>query len=217
MCSSHNKLYNDMSYPEAIKLQEELAKKVITKDSVSEIKNVCAVDVSYKDDVAFSSAVVINKKTMEVVEYINTQTAVKYPYVPGLLMLREAEPVMSALKLLKNDFELLLVDGHGQLHPRRCGLACYLGIILNKPTIGVAKSLLCGTIKENFVELDGKKLGAVIGNKQKKIFVSVGHKICLKSATKIVTKLIKENEWLPEPLRVADMNSKHESKSYISL
>jgi len=217
MCSSHNKLYNDMSYSEAIKLQEELAKKVITKDSVSEIKNICAVDVSYKDDVAFSSAVIINKKTMAVVEYINTQTAVKYPYVPGLLMLREAKPALSALKLLKNAFELLLVDGHGQLHPRRCGLACYLGITLNKPTIGVAKSLLCGTIKENFVELDGKKLGAVIENKQKKIFVSVGHKICLKSAAKIVTKLIKENEWLPEPLRVADMNSKRESKSYISL
>ncbi|MGQ0638065.1 MAG: endonuclease V [Nitrososphaerota archaeon] len=216
MRSSHNKLYNGASYSEAIKLQEELAKKVITKDSISEIKNVCAVDVSYKDDMAFCSAVVINKKTVEVVECINTQTAVKYSYIPGLLMLREAEPVMSGLKLLKNDFDLLLVDGHGQLHPRRCGLACYLGITLNKPTIGVAKSLLCGTIKGNFVELDGKKLGAVIENKQKKIFVSVGHKISLKSAAKIVTELIKENEWLPEPLRVADMNSKRESKSYIS-
>ena len=205
---SRNKLYNTASYSGAVKLQEELAKKVITKDSISKIKNVCAVDTSYKYDVAFSSAVVINKKTMEIVECINTQTAVTHPYIPGLLVLREAKPVMSALKLLKSNFELLFVDGHGQLHPRRCGLACYLGITLNKPTIGVAKSLLCGNIRGNFVELDGKKLGAVIENKQKKIFVSVGHKISLKSATKLATELIKENEWLPEPLRVADMNSK---------
>ena len=205
---SRNKLYNDESYSEAIKLQEELVKKVITKDSISEIKNVCAVDVCYKYDIAFSSAVIINKKTMKVVECVNSQTTVRHPYIPGLLMLREAEPVLSALKLLKSDFELLLVDGHGQLHPRRCGMACYLGITLNKPTIGVAKSLLCGKIRGNFVELDDKKLGAVIKNKHKKIFVSVGHKISLKSATKLVTELIKENEWLPEPLRVADKNSK---------
>ena len=158
LVSSHNKLYNDAPYSEAIKLQEDLAKKVVTKDSISEIKNVCAIDVSYKDEIAFCSAVIINKKTMEIVESINTQASVTHPYIPGLLMLREAKPALAGLKLLKNDFELLVVDGHGQLHPRRCGLACYLGITLNKPTIGVAKALLCGTIKGNFVELYGKKL-----------------------------------------------------------
>ena len=172
------------------------------------IKNVCAADVSYKDNMAYISAVIINKKTLEQVECINTQTIVRHPYIPGLLMLREAKPVMSVIKLLKNDFELLLIDGHGQLHTRRCGLACYLGITLNKPTIGVAKSLLCGKIRGNFVELDGKKLGVVIENRHKKIFVSVGHKISLKSAAKIVSELIKENQWLPEPLRIADINSK---------
>ena len=117
----------------------------------------------------------------------------------------------STVKKLKTDFQLLLVDGHRQLHPRRCGLACYLGITLDMPTIGVAKSLLCGSIKGSVVKLDGMIVGAVIQKKEKKkIFVSIGHKISLKSAVKIVDEMILDDQWLPEPLRIADVNSKNQ-------
>lgn len=132
---------------------------------------------------------------------------VKQPYVPGLFFLGEAAPAISVVKSLQNKFDLLLVDGHGQLHPRRCGLACYIGLTLDKPTIGVAKALLCGKIKNDRVLVDNKVLGMIIENK-KPLFVSVGHKISLNTATKIVSELIKPKRWLPEPLRIADLYSK---------
>jgi deoxyribonuclease V len=206
-----------MKYSDLIKQQEDLAKKVITKNSFKTIKTVCGVDVSYKNNVAYASAVLFDTKRFEQIELANTKTTIKQPYIPSFLFLREAAPILTTLKLLKNDFDLLLADGHGQLHPRKCGLACYLGLTLNKPTIGVAKSLLCGKIVDNFVVLNGKVLGAVIENKMnKKIYVSVGHKISLNTAKKLVKGLIKENEWLPEPLRLADQYSKKQKTQSVN-
>ncbi len=196
-------------YTEAVKLQEELAPKVITKDTIKKIQNVCAVDVSYKDKTANAAAVIVDVKSLQVLEYQVSESHVKAPYVPGLMMLRESGPVLSVLKLLKNKFDVLLVDGNGQLHPRRCGLACYLGINLDMPAIGVAKSLLCGKVSGNSVEIDGKILAKIIEKRKgKRIFVSIGHKISLRSAAKLVSSLIKDGEWLPEPLRLADRYSK---------
>jgi deoxyribonuclease V len=199
-------------YLSTVELQKDIAKRVIAKDSFdTEIKCVCGVDVSYKRNIAYCSAAVIKKHTLGLIESVNTKDITKHPYIPGLLMLRESEPIMNTLKLLKGDFELLLIDGHGQLHPRRGGLACYIGLMINKPTIGVAKSLLCGSLREDqFVELDRDILGFRIRNKEaKQIYVSVGHKISLDSAIKIVQQLIKIAEWMPEPLRIADINSKN--------
>jgi deoxyribonuclease V len=115
-------------------------------------------------------------------------------------MLREAEPIFYTLKSLKNSYDLLLVDGHGLLHPRKCGLACFVGVTLNKPTIGVAKSLLCGTVRpDGFVELGGELLGYAVS---KKMYVSVGHRITLKTAIAFVKDVG------VEALRLADINSK---------
>ncbi|MFN3655393.1 MAG: endonuclease V [Candidatus Nitrosotenuis sp.] len=194
-----------------LKLQEKLASKVVTKDSFESIKTICAVDVSYKNKAAFASAVLVDKKTFQVVEYVNLTNIITSSYVPGLLYLREAPPALAALRSLKNNYELLMVDGHGQLHPRKCGLACYLGLALDKPTIGVAKNLLCGKIKNEFVLVDGEILGAVVRTK-KAVFVSVGHKISLKTAVNIVAEMIKPGQWLPEPLRLADLYSKTQRK-----
>ncbi len=198
-----------LHYTKAIKLQEKLAAQVITKDTNRKIQNVCAVDVSYKNNTATSAAVIMDAKTLTVLEHKVSKSQIRMPYVPGLLMLRESGPVLSVLKMLKTKFDVLLVDGNGQLHPRRCGLACYLGITLGMPTIGVAKSLLCGKKTSDSIELDGKILAKVIEKKRgKKIFVSVGHKISLKSAARLAESLITEGEWLPEPLRLADRYSK---------
>jgi len=206
-----------IDYIRAIELQLRLSQKVVTKDCTNKIRKVCGVDVSYNNETARASAVVMDAVTLDVLEHITLETKVKTPYIPGFLMLRESKPILSVLKSLKNNFDLLIVDGNGQLHPRKCGMASYLGIILNKPTIGVAKSLLCGNIKNNSIELNGKILGKVIENKKgKKIYVSVGNKISLRNAVEIIKSLIKEGQWQPEPIIIADKCSKREFHHKIS-
>ena len=197
-----------MTYADAIRLQKNIAKKVVSaKDGFGGISRICGVDIAYdgsNSSIAYCSAVIMDRNMQQVVESIDVQTIVKYPYVPGLLMLREAEPIFYTLKSLKSTYDLLLIDGHGLLHPRKCGLACYIGVTLDKPTIGVAKSRLCGTVRpDGFVELDGEILGYAIS---KKMYISVGHRITLKTAITLVKELG------IEPLRLADVNSRKNKK-----
>jgi len=201
-----------LTYNDAILLQRNTAKKVLAdKDDFGEISRICGVDVAYngndsssRSDTAYASAVIMDRNMRYIVESVDVQTLVKYPYIPGLLMLREAEPIFYALRMLKNTYDLLLIDGHGVLHPRRCGLACYIGVTLNKPTIGVAKSLLCGTVRsDGFIEFDSEILGYAMS---KKLYISIGHRMTLKTAI----ALIKENG--VEPLRLADINSRKNRK-----
>ena len=200
------------NYTKIIELQNEFSKKVITHDYLNNnnIRNVCGIDVSYKDLNAFCSAVIINKNTLEIIEIVNEKSTISYPYIPGLFMLREGEPLLKIVRLLKNLFDVLLIDGHGILHPRKCGLASYVGIMIDKPTIGVAKNLLCGSILESrYVEYNKTILGYTIKkNNRKDIYVSVGHKISLETSIDIVKKLTKKSEFIPEPLRIADIYSK---------
>jgi deoxyribonuclease V len=193
-----------LTYAEAIRLQKNIAKKVVAaKDDFGSINSICGVDIAYSDsnsNAAFCSAVIMDRNMQKLIESVDVQTIVKYPYVPGLLMLREAEPIFYTLKMLKNTYELMLIDGHGLLHPRKCGLACYIGVTLDKPTIGVAKSRLCGRVRpDGFVELDGEILGYAIS---KKLYISVGHRLTLKTAIALVKELG------IEPLRLADINSR---------
>jgi deoxyribonuclease V len=191
-----------LTYSDAIKLQKEIAKKVVAKDSFGRIKRVCGVDIAYSGGSAYCSAVVMDGQS--VIESVDTETAVTYPYVPGLLMLRETDPIFHALGMLKSSYDLLMVDGHGLLHPRKCGLACYIGVTLDRPTIGVAKSRLCGTVRpDGFVELGGEILGFAIS---RKLYVSVGHRISLKTAIAIVKEIG------TKPLRLADVNSKAQKR-----
>ncbi len=208
-------------YVNVIKFQEQLAKKIVMKDDFDrEIEYVCGVDVSYKKDIAYCAAVIVKKNTLEVVEVVKNKSIIKYPYIPGLFVLRESNPILHTLKLLKNPFQLLLIDGHGILHPRRCGLACYIGIVANNPTIGVAKSLLCGSLQsDSFVKYNDDVLGYAIqkeGNPNKMIYVSTGHKISLLTSIKLVMSLTKIGKLIPEPLRIADIASKdHDDKKHI--
>jgi deoxyribonuclease V len=197
-----------LTYADAVRLQKNIAKKVVaTKDDFDNISSICGVDIAYSSsnsNTAYCSAVIMDRNMQKLIESVDVQTIVKYPYVPGLLMLREAEPIFYTLKLLKNTYELLLIDGHGLLHPRKCGLACYIGVTLDKPTIGVAKSRLCGRVRpDGFVELDGEILGYAIS---KKLYISVGHRLTLKTAIVLVKELG------IEPLRLADINSKMNKK-----
>lgn len=195
----------------AIRQQKEIAKKVVARDDIHcDIRLVCGVDVSYRAGVAHCSAVVMDIADLNVVvEQVSTKSEIKHPYIPGLFMLREAGPILRTLKRLER-YDLVMVDGHGLLHPRRCGLACYIGVVTNKPAIGAAKSLLCGSVRDdNYVELGGEALGYVImAEGRKNLYVSVGHRVSLESAVAIVRRMTKKGEWLPEPLRLADTYSR---------
>jgi deoxyribonuclease V len=203
-------------YSDAIELQREIAKKVIAEDILhKEIEYICGIDVSYKMNAAYCSAAIIKKNTLELIESVDSKSVVRHPYISGLFILRESKPILTTLKSLKDHFDLLLIDGHGLLHPRKCGLASYIGVLIDKPTIGVAKSLLCGSIMEDqSIQYDGTVLGFTIKKEGKKqIYVSVGHKISLTTAIQIIKKITKKEEWIPEPLRIADLNSKKLVKS----
>lgn len=204
-----------ISNSETILLQKKLALKVITKNFLpKKIKLVCGVDVSYRNDFAYCSVVILDKNNMSIIESKNTKLKSTAKYIPGLFMLKESKPILHTIKKLEKSFDILLVDGNGLLHPRQCGLACFIGLNLDKPVIGVAKSLLCGKVKpDSKVEYKGKVLGYEIKQNKKKLYISVGHKISLNTAVKIIKELIVNDNWYPEPLRIADFNSKQISKS----
>ena len=204
---------NKTPYAEVIKLQKELAKKVITRDDFdSNVEFICGVDVSYRKKIAYCSAVIINKENFEIIEVVRSKSEIKNPYIPGLFILKESAPILQTLRLITRPFQLLLVDGHGVLHPRRCGLACYIGIVTNIPTIGVAKSLLCGDVQlDNFVTHKGEILGYALKfneNSKKVAYISVGYKISLLTSIELVKSITKTNQFIPEPLRIADKLSK---------
>ncbi|MFY9798916.1 MAG: endonuclease V [Candidatus Nitrosopolaris sp.] len=153
---------------DTVELQNEVAKKVILENTQKNIDCICGVDVAYRNNIAYCSAVLTNKYGKELDKSISTTMNVTHPYIPSFFMLREYEPIIKTLKLLQNRFDLLLIDGHGVLHPRRCGLASYVGVMLDTPTIGIAKSLLCGDIKENdYIDLDGVVSGFRMVKKNK--------------------------------------------------
>ena len=192
-----------LSIPDAVKLQLQESSNVIKRDVVDQgkIKRICGVDVAYRDNKAFSSAVVVRRDTLDIIDSACVMRKVQYPYVPGLLFLRESEPILAVLKKLKDDYDALMVDGHGLLHPRRFGIACYIGVKIDKPTVGVGKSLLCGSIAERegsqAVLLDGEIVGAVLKTKGKPIYVSVGHKVSLTDSVRIVRSCLTEEGLKP--------------------
>ncbi len=198
---------NDFIYPYDLNLnlaniQNKLAKKVMKRDLSSQIDKVVGVDVSFsRDDRAVAAAVIIQIENLMAIEESTREVEMFFPYIPGFLGFRESDAVISVLDGLKQEYDAVMVNGHGILHPHGFGLASQVGLLLDKPTIGVAKRLIVGnTIKGNedsdrVVMLHGKISGALVNG----YYVSVGHKISLKRAVDLVkeTSIFKT----PEPIR----------------
>jgi deoxyribonuclease V len=198
------------------KLQEECSRLVIHDDFFwREPTNVCGIDVAYRKNMAYCSAVLMNARSLKILKRINHSSLVTNPYIPGYLMLRESETLLKTLESIKSNIDVLLIDGHGVLHPRRCGLASYIGVLLNLPTIGVAKTLLCGVISEDHsISINDIICGFQLVKENKKpIYISVGHGVKLETAIRIVYSLILPEERIPEPLRLADLFSKALARS----
>lgn len=190
-------------------IQRRLAKRVIEKDVFKREDLICGVDVAYKRDYACACAAVFkNKKFIEAKFQIER---VRFPYLPGFLSFREGPITIKVIEKLENRPDITIFDGNGILHPRLCGLATHVGILLNIPTIGFAKTLLYGRMRtepkklgEYIPVIDREKvIGACLKNtkRSKPVFVSIGHMISLKTAIRIVL----ENSIfrIPEPVRKA--------------
>jgi len=197
--------------------QIELSKKVIIKPLDIEIKYIAGCDSAFRGDLINSVFVVLDFKTLSIVEIKNITSNVNFPYIPGFLAFREVPNLINTYETLKVKPDLIMVDGHGISHPRGLGIASHLGVILNKPTIGVAKSILVGKYKEpckikgckEIVYFNNKAVAYALRSKNNSdvIFVSPGHLIDLDSALSIVLKTLK-NYKLPEPTRIADYYSR---------
>lgn len=188
---------------EAIALQTKLALLVSRRSDLPKtIRSVAGADGAYAGDKAVAAAVLIDYDSLEPLETATASTRVSFPYVPGLLAFREAPVVVRALQKLKHKPDVCIVDGHGLAHPRRFGLACHVGLAVDMPTIGVAKSRLFGDeVGEMLVDKEGKVVAAVLRIGRKSLYVSVGHKISLEDSTRIVKHCVIERGL--EPLLLA--------------
>lgn len=136
---------------------------------------------------------------------------VTWSYIPGLFMLREGLPLINTLRKLRNDIDVTFVNGHGILHPRRCGLASYVGLVLDMPTIGIAKKLLCGVLGDKGIVVDSgtlHPLGKQVTANSSKFFASIGHKVSLDTTAKLAVELTVKHGKYPYPLYLADLHSK---------
>ena len=185
--------------------QLRLAKKVVVKDEFDEIKLVGGVDQSFKDNKIISAFIVCDYKTMEVVERKYAIVEASVPYIPGYLSYREAPAAVEAFLKLEKKPDIILVEAHGIAHPRKFGMASHVGLLLDKPTIGVAKKLLFGEVKNDKIVIGEEVRGFSLITKEhaKPIFISPGHKISLKTSLEIVKNCIRLPHKLPEPLYLA--------------
>jgi deoxyribonuclease V len=185
--------------------QKSLSKQAILIDSLQPIKRVGGVDCSYiNDEFILAGLVVLDDETLRPVYRTFDIQRLTFPYIPGLLAYREAKAMMAVIEKAKLRPDVVMVDGFGTNHPRRCGIATHIGIKLDMPTIGVGKSFLCGSIKGNRIYQNGELVGQIIRAMpgQKPVYVSPGHKLSLNTAIRVVKHCIRGHRQ-PEPTRLA--------------
>lgn len=202
----------DVTPAEGRRIQDEMRDLVSAVWEEREIRTVAGIDVGLEGDKAQAAVVVLRFPDLEPMEASRAEVEVKFPYIPGLLAFREAPAILAAGEKLRTEPDLLIVDGQGIAHPRRLGIASHLGVMLDKPAIGCAKSLLIGTYNEppseagSFSYLyDGDEIiGAVVRTRAnvQPVYVSVGHRIDLENAIKLVLACTRGYR-LPEPVRWA--------------
>jgi deoxyribonuclease V len=204
----------DLSPAEARLLQTELARTVDASTPLAPWRTLAAVDVSFDrgSEVLYAAVVVVAAETFEVIERAGLESPAKFPYVPGLLSFREAPAVLEAFERIKTRPDVVLCDGQGIAHPRRLGIASHLGLCLDLPTVGCAKSRLCGennepgpTRGDRSPLIDkGEVIGAVLRTRAKvaPLFVSAGHRCDLESAVGLVLATTCKYR-LPVPSRMA--------------
>jgi len=210
------------SVAKAHAMQKRLAKQVIREDELPEkIRFVAGVDVAYAGEISIGVAAALNYDSLALIESQVAHIKTQFPYIPTLLSFREISPTLSAIWKLETQPDVVLVDGQGIAHPYRLGFASHLGLMIDKPTIGVAKSILCGKA-ENMNDKEwaplidrGETVGATVKTKAwwKPLYVSVGHKVSLERAIEIVKRCIRSHR-TPEPILTAHRIANEEKRKY---
>lgn len=204
----------------ATKLQLQLAQQVITTDQLPDnIQYIAGMDVSsnWRDpkQIIYATCVVLDAKTLRVVTSASAHMQQKFPYIPGFLGFREAPALVEAFAQLSLKPDLILVDGHGISHPRKLGIASHIGVLLDIPTIGVAKSILIGK-PAGTLDLAAEATMPLLWQEQtiamllrsknrcNPLIIATGHKIALPTAVKLVKSYLRGYR-LPEPTRQAHL------------
>ncbi|MCJ7720040.1 MAG: endonuclease V [Candidatus Hadarchaeum sp.] len=196
---------------ELARIQEKIAKNVVRKNRFKKLETIAGCDLSFASgDEAYAACALLDYKSLELIDKKIAKVKVKFPYIPTFLAFREFDPMLKVAQAV--DADVFMIGAQGIAHPRRAGLASHFGVLINKPTVGVAKGRLCGEAEEPpnkrgaySLLKDGKEvIGAVLRTQKdaKPVYVSIGHKLSLKTSIKITFETVRENR-LPEPLRVA--------------
>ena len=205
----------DLTPKEAIALQKQLAGKVIRRSAINmkDISTVAGVDTHFHQGLALAAVVVIRLSDLATVNHATAVKEISFPYIPGLLTFREGPAILAALDHLTTAPDLLIFDGQGIAHPRRCGLASHMGLLLDMPAIGCAKNRLSGRYEEphiakssySYLKYGEETIGAVVRTRRKvkPLFVSIGHRINLQDSINIVLQCCARYR-LPETTRRAD-------------
>lgn len=208
------KLHNwNLTPDEAAHVQKELRSRLILTWDQRSVAMLGGVDISIKTETARAAIVVLRYPELTPVEGVTADAPLVFPYIPGLLAFREGPAVLAAWNELKHKPDLLMFDGQGIAHPRGIGIASQMGLWLELPTIGVAKSRLYGRHEEvgpgrgdraDLIDKQGNVIGAVVRTRDKTnpLYVSPGHLIDVESATQFVLNCLAGYR-LPEPTRWA--------------
>ncbi len=199
---------------EAMNIQRSLARLVIKEGKPNNVKYIAGIDVSMTkyDKFGYAAVVVLSYPKLEIIEVASSKKEIPFPYIPGLLSFRETPIIADALEKVKTEPDVIFLDGQGIAHPRRFGIASHIGVLLDKPTIGVAKTKLVGEYEEPpwqkgaySLLKDGEEIiGAVLRTRDhvNPVFVSIGHRISLEEAIKLTLSVTKGYR-IPEPTRIA--------------
>lgn len=214
----------DLTPKEAIALQRELASKVTIAPAGHSVRLIAGSDCAFHkpSDSVFASAVLWNVRTKSVQAASTVVQPCKFPYIPGLLSFREAPAILAAIQELPAAPDLVMCDGHGLAHPRGFGLACHIGVWLEIPAIGVAKSRLCGIHRtpgeakgsSTRLYLDDRVVGCVLRTRGgvKPVYVSVGHRARLRDAAHWCLRTATRYR-IPEPTRQAHLAVSREKRA----
>ena len=206
----------NLSEAEAVEVQRRLAPRVDTAAPLGAISTLAGCDIAYDtaSSAAWAAVVVLTFPGLVEVERVVVREEVTFPYIPGLLSFRECPPLLSALARLRSLPDVVMLDAQGIAHPRRFGSACHLGLWLGIPTVGCAKTWLCGEHPEVGptagdhapLTLDGEPVGAVVrsATNVRPVYVSPGHRADIDSAVKLVTATLGGFRH-PTPTRLAHM------------
>ncbi|HRD25851.1 MAG: deoxyribonuclease V [Methanoculleus sp.] len=208
----------DVEPARAIQIQETLRGHLILSGDPGEVSLVAGADASCAkgSNEIHAAVVVLGYPDFGIVERVSVSVVTGYPYIPGLLAFREGPALIEAFRRLRSEPDVIFFDGHGIAHPRGIGIASHMGLLLDRPSIGVAKSLLTGSAaKPGFMRgsmtpilRDGETIGMAVRTKEgtKPVYVSVGHRISLEAAVDLVLATARGYR-LPEPTRQAHLLS----------